>query len=296
MWRDAGGHTCNDYVERKWCQNGAYGPGWKNEWGLQTILANRDGSSAIDQCCECMDPKSEKYIIKCTDERSKLAQIREDTDKHVEIFTFWMAIGSIPLCIYILIDRRINAKRNWTDVMYFLPISAYLGIYDMGTDVMFCSYVNQTGIYPYVGLAATIDLILSCIVSGIVVVSALRNEMKNEEVFLIWYKEHMGIVCIIGILSCTNFKYLGLIVCRVGRIAALNAPISEKFKERLVFWGVISNIIEDIPQLCLQSYVMYQEAISSGYISQSTSMSMAASALALVFEIVQRCKYFCWRG
>ena len=104
--------------------------------------------------------------------------------------------------------------------------------------------------------------------------------------------KNMSFASVIVVISCTNFKYLGLLACRVGRIEAFNAPISEKFKERLVTWGIISNIFEDIPQLILQSYVVYYEAQAQGYVSLTILLSIVASTIVMCIEVVQRCKWW----
>ena len=65
-WRDAGGHSCKDYLDRSWCSGIGKGSGWDKVWGGFDILADGDGFDASDKCCDCIEPSdSEGYIDQC---------------------------------------------------------------------------------------------------------------------------------------------------------------------------------------------------------------------------------------
>ena len=61
-WRDKNGLSCTEYVIRKYCLNGSYGPGWRQDvQGLFRDHADSVGFDASERCCECMSSFTSQF-------------------------------------------------------------------------------------------------------------------------------------------------------------------------------------------------------------------------------------------
>lgn len=55
-WQDSAGDDCARYHANRWCENRGYGPGWaaaRNTYGAFEDWADKDGTDAMQACCEC---------------------------------------------------------------------------------------------------------------------------------------------------------------------------------------------------------------------------------------------------
>ena len=65
-WRDKNGLPCTEYVIRKYCLNGSYGPGWRQDvQGLFRDHADSVGFDASERCCECMSSFTDTFKQRC---------------------------------------------------------------------------------------------------------------------------------------------------------------------------------------------------------------------------------------
>jgi len=178
---------------------------------------------------------------------------------------------------------------------YLAPISAVFGLFDFMSDVYFAYSLGQMGESkrPAWSLAlAIVFLIVPCVLS-LVCLGWLTCREIRRPAFYAWFKNHAAFISITLMCSATNSSTFELTYCDLGGLAFFQAPWSKRAFELLAFAGLLTNLLEDMPQLGLQLYVAQQQGWSMFVILSAafSVLSLFSGTIKHLFLLVGWCKH-----
>jgi hypothetical protein len=165
--------------------------------------------------------------------------------------------------------------------------SALLTIFDFATDGLFISYLStqssqlpELTVYVYISIATlalpfTINIVLLVI------------ELKSSDMVEFWafFNKHQAIGAVACILAGTNCSLFNVIASQLLHLECFSAPLPRHVQSRLSSRGIVSNVLEDAPQLVIQIMV----AVSQKELVNSTVIvSIVVSAVTLLFSFTKR--------
>jgi len=186
----------------------------------------------------------------------------------VLIFVLWMFCK----------DRKFVDEER-AEKKYHVPISAVFGLFNFVSDCCFAASLAQVDKRPDFSLELAVTFLIGPFLLSLACLSWLTCREMKEEAFFKWFKDHAAFASMTILMSATNTSLLELTYCKLGRLGVFQAPWnkSKKTENLLLFVGLLTNLLEDIPQLCLQLYVA-----KSGRWSFFVIFATAFSVLSLV--------------
>eukprot|EP00753_Platysulcus_tardus_P004169 PLAT12523.2.p1 GENE.PLAT12523.2~~PLAT12523.2.p1 ORF type:complete len:823 (+),score=111.43 PLAT12523.2:256-2469(+) len=135
-----------------------------------------------------------------------------------------------------------DESREW-----FLSGTVF-GVIDFGTDVEF---IVNTQDRPALWVASLVFLLVNCTVSLAMycrfLSSQLRDDKKRE-----WIHANISLVATVMLLALMNPISLGLLSSGLFRWSKFEAPFDRRTRDTMSLFVVVSNLLEDIPQLVLR--------------------------------------------
>ena len=191
----------------------------------------------------------------------------------------------LAVCLHL---RRTQAEHCSWSQLSSLPQALYTGM-DLTTDVCAVVEWTQSPVIPrslcvaggaFVGLPIAANLVYALLV--------LRRELGRER-FLEWWKRHASPATGILLLSSTNAETMRILGSKLLNKSLFSAPFSEWAEERLEYGGVISKVLEDLPQMYLQWRVLSLTTAEGGALAFNlNTLSLFTSAASLLFGITKR--------
>eukprot|EP00808_Paulinella_micropora_P014689 g1527.t1 len=135
-----------------------------------------------------------------------------------------------------------QCRRGQNRANYLALFTPTLALFDVGTDMLFLA-----------------DLVAS---QGWVAMAWAREIRSNAE-FLAWIEGHITTSVIVILLSLANAEGLEVLGCKVGRFQALSAPFRSESADFLRVAGFTTNLLEDLPQLCIQVAVSVVDGLTT---------------------------------
>jgi hypothetical protein len=121
------------------------------------------------------------------------------------------------------------------------------------------------------------------VVNAIILFRIYKKKMMKKPDFYAFYNEKGGFVALISFLACSNLFHFKLFQSRIFGLRIFSLNIDKSTLDLIDVLGLVTNFIEDIPQIFVQIIV-----ISSGHESLFVFFSLFTSICALSFMIVSR--------
>ena len=177
-------------------------------------------------------------------------------------------------------------------VMAVLPVVLiYLGIADFISDATFAAVIPKApgGSFLYQYIAVGI-LVGSAAVNVISLTLFFRNilssDLEKNGPFVRWYGRHSVTFWSILALSFTGSRMMTLIHSRMFDLDKFTAPLTVRAIDKLEMWGIVTVILEDVPQLMLTAWVT-QDSDSWG--DSITLSTITFNCLSIALGVACKC-------
>jgi hypothetical protein len=130
--------------------------------------------------------------------------------------------------------------------------------------------------------------IASLVVPFTVNVAMLARELNSAELIVFWkfFNTHQIVVSLFVLLSGANCALFNTLAGKLLGLSTFSAPLPPLTQSRLSYRGLVSNVLEDIPQLVIQILVITTQG--GEFVNATVIVSVIVSASALTFGIVKR--------
>lgn len=184
--------------------------------------------------------------------------------------------ASVTLGVYFLL-RKVHPKANNAVVL-----TATLALYDFITDCTFMLSQAKTGINSPIFISALVFLILPVLfnlfVAGNIFISSVWHNPEMDK----WVKENFTTAAAVAILASTNIEMFLLLNSGLFNLDTFRAPLDEKALKTIAVAGLLGSLLEDIPQLVIQSIS------ASNVLDTITFLSIIASILTIFFGVFKK--------
>jgi serine/threonine protein kinase len=171
----------------------------------------------------------------------------------------------------------------------FVLLSAVIALVDAPLDVYFIvSLSSETKLIPEFR-AACASLTLAVVLNFACLSHFIGSEMASSPMFRRWFWKYNGSNLPVLFLSLFKFDCLLLICSGIWGIKSLSAPTMSHSRERILFLGIVGNIIEGVPQVVISAAAYSKRQHTSQFLTLATILSSAFSILyALLGRMVAR--------
>lgn len=191
------------------------------------------------------------------------------------LLLFVMVGLSLLMTILYCLARALSAQ----DANLLAHITTTLRCFDLVTDILFVSGLEPT---HQLFIPAVTFLVVPSAISLVVAVYLINLELANKR-FFEWVQQRQGLVAVFAVLSVSGSDVLALMSSRLFRLTSLSAPRSPKMEMAVDMSGVISNVLEDIPQLFIQ--LLFAAASPP---SIFLTLSLSATTFSILFAMLRR--------
>jgi len=159
-----------------------------------------------------------------------------------------------------------------------------LVLYDFITDCLFASsQVGNMSIFVPAVLFLVAPILFNLGALLYVLAKAFRGNQEMER----YLEENYALVAGTILISSTNIETFLLLTANFFYSPKFRAPLDRQLIRLLFLLGLIGNVLEDIPQLALQSYAAATEGFDTLLL-----LSVFASLLSLGFSLIKRAIFF----
>ena len=155
----------------------------------------------------------------------------------------------------------------------------FLTVVDLVGDVLFLD--SQAG-NPTIFAALAVFLVVPMAVNCGFLVFILYTMLKYQPDMRTWLQNNVVVAAGVFVLSVTNIEAMQVLSSGLLNKQSFLAPFSPQNRHHMMIGGFLGHLLEDIPQLCIQSYV------ASSNLDTLTLLTMTASSLSLLFGVVRR--------
>ncbi|ORX84914.1 hypothetical protein K493DRAFT_387194 [Basidiobolus meristosporus CBS 931.73] len=194
------------------------------------------------------------------------------TNKGALIAIACVVIGLIAF--YIFCHRRFPESDNM--VIFVLAVS----LFDFVADLLFV--ILNSGDIPYLQIPSVIFFVLPFSFNMIASTTIVVKEVSTNPKFHDWFSKKTLLTTGISVLSATNPVLLNIMRSRFAGMNELNAPLSERVSRWILYCTAADIIIEDIPQLVIQT--LYKT--NNGFFKLIPFLAMVSSCLGILFSII----------
>lgn len=157
-----------------------------------------------------------------------------------------------------------------------------LGMFDLATDVIFAfDMLNRD--MPQYAIPAFAFIALPVLVNLFLLFRLINKELATVE-FAKFADQRRTALVVLMIFSATNLECMMLTRSGLCGAKLFSAPWSQKAVSKLSFYGLTNALLEDIPQLILQSIV----ANATGSMTNTQTISIFATTIMILFAISKR--------
>lgn len=180
--------------------------------------------------------------------------------------------------LYFFMNRRYPKARN------IIVLTVALTIYDFVTDVLFV--FSQRSENQALFISAMIFLAMPVIFNLVFLARLLTTAIQSDLGLQTWVKGNYATSAATVVLALTNIESFALLHSNLFYKESFNAPFSEKVLHQLMIGGLVGNILEDIPQLVIQSLA------ASTTLDTITLLSIVASVLTISSGLIKHAIIF----
>lgn len=161
-------------------------------------------------------------------------------------------------------------------------LSVTLTLYDFVTDCLFVLSQSKSGTSSPIFVASLVFLILPVLFNLVTVGKIFVNSVLHHPEMEKWVKENFTTAAAVAILASTNIEMFLLVHSGLFNLDAFRAPLDEKALKMIAVAGLVGSLLEDIPQLVIQSIA------ASEVLDTVTFLSIVASILTIFFGMFKR--------
>eukprot|EP00854_Cymbomonas_tetramitiformis_P005980 gene5980-7186_t len=130
--------------------------------------------------------------------------------------------------------------------------------------------------------AAVIFLVLSMFANAAVMSHFLIHEMRTNQEMYEWVAANTSIAALIFFLAFTNVEVFTVVSCRT--LPFLNAKLSPQQETRVQMLGLVTNLLEDVPQAVI---LVFANSLTGTW-SGTATVSFVFTVLAICYGITKR--------
>jgi hypothetical protein len=201
-------------------------------------------------------------------------------------FPIWAIIitsAAGGLIVLFLVLKLHNPRANHFDVMLF-----FLALFDFGADVWFCFTLKDNTSHQTIYKLAIAFTALPFMLNFLSLMYIIRREIVNNLAFRRWLQYNFAPFTAVVLTSCSQMDAMFVLDSHVCGLSCLKAPWSEHMTTLLRMFGFITILFEDIPQACLQIYL-----ISSSSYQLVNILALCSSCITIVFGVTKRMLVCC---
>jgi hypothetical protein len=203
-----------------------------------------------------------------------------------------VSVFGAAMLFSVLIVLYSKKKKNNENAKYGAFLSFPFGLLDFMLDGVFLSSTLTNSDHdPSVSLIGYISLgfvVIPLFINLLAMVRIIRREMKENEVFSIWFSKNAAPFIVLVVLCSTNSGAVMVTCCGVGGLSVLSAPWSPNALMKLNAIGLVTNLGEDLPQTIIQLLYIFLSK-SFGKTPDFIIVSITISLLMVVNNVVRRC-------
>jgi hypothetical protein len=230
-----------------------------------------------------------------------------------------VTIGIMLLYLVMRFCRR--GKKNMRSFGYEfrLVFSVALTLFDFTTDCFFLDFLVESAkvdasLQPFV-YACIASIAVPIVVNTLLLIRELRTKamvpywgrwcecscdvqlcslhsthsLKSHDQYAtvhtaVFFYEHQAIGALVFLIATTNCSLFNVISSRLLGLGAFSAPVSAMTESRLSARGMVSNLLEDLPQLVIQIIIVSKQDELNIFVLTS----IVASGITLAFGVTKR--------
>lgn len=171
-------------------------------------------------------------------------------------------------------------RRKFPHAANSVILGVTLAAFDFVSDVLFVYSQKDVDGSVYAASLAflAIPIMWNLLVLGYLFISNLLNNQQLQH----WLRENTAVASASMLLALTNIEVVEILHSRLFYSAAFSAPLGGQFLHRLSLAALVGSLLEDVPQLIIQSVV------ASRKLTTITLLSITASVLSLAFGIIKK--------
>lgn len=198
------------------------------------------------------------------------------------------AVLVLGLCgaVLLFLMSKASARRSGIPAQHGMIIKTMISVIDMATDILFVvsAYKMGSHLFPY---ALTFS-VLPLLTNLWAVVYLIRIELKNRR-FHKWLGDHALPFAFFSALSVTNGDILNLLHSNIFGAEIFMCPFTPVTLNRLKIVGMISTLLEDIPQAVIQTI-----AASANGLDDVLLVSLGITYTKLFLDFCSKLILICW--
>lgn len=186
----------------------------------------------------------------------------------------------VPAVLSLSVLAFFILRRYYPDAQNGMVISVTLTLYDFATDCLFVYTLSAHE--PILFVLSLVFLVLPILFYLLALIRTFVMMILTNPDLGKWVNQNYAVVATTLVLSLTNIEMFSLLQSRLLYKEMFNAPLGDTLEVKLQKYRLVGILIEDIPQLILQSLV------ASRRLDTITLLSIMASVLTLVVGLVKR--------
>ncbi|KAK9761306.1 hypothetical protein K7432_013892 [Basidiobolus ranarum] len=190
------------------------------------------------------------------------------------VFTGILCGGVVFLILFGVMHRRYPDSNN------LMILMLVISLFDFVSDLFFV--VMNSGDVPSLRVPSIIFFVIPFAFNMIASTGIIVKEVSTNPYFHEWFTRRTLVTSAVSVLSATNPYLLNLLSSKIGGMSDLDAPMSGKVSKWILYCTAIDIIIEDIPQLVIQT--LYKT--HNGYFKLAPLLSLVSSCLGIILAII----------
>jgi hypothetical protein len=186
-------------------------------------------------------------------------------------------------------DAQKEDRLSWTQM--FVLLSAMLALVDTPLDIYFIISLSLDAELAREFQAACAFQTLAVVLNFVCLSHFLGSEMASSPTFRQWFRKFSRNILVSAVMFLSLFKFdcLLLVCSGIWGMKSLSAPTMSHSRERILFLGVVGNIVEGVPQVAISAIAYSNRRHSSKFLALATILSSVLSVLyALLSRMVAR--------
>jgi len=187
---------------------------------------------------------------------------------------------AVPLTMVLIVGIYFFMNYRYPKARNTVILIVALTIYNFVTDGLFAFSENPDSprLFSAYLFFTAIPILLNCVLLARIFVTTIRDDHAMRD----WLKSNPATSAAVFALALPKMNSFYLLSSNIFYKEAFSAPFSEKLNPQILIGGLLGNLLEDIPQLIIQSV-----AASTSPLDTITLLSIAASILTISSGVVK---------
>ena len=180
---------------------------------------------------------------------------------------------------------RVRSTEKTIGTEYAFISIVFLNIMDALMDAMVLTdelSKDERLLYHY--YASIASLCVSAVVNCIVVMVFLNHVLATNAHFFTWFRNNTATTSGFTVLSFLNASNIQIISSKIFNADAFSAPLSAQAQQTMRVFGIVSNVLEDLPQIAI---ILHANSITGNW-GTTAILCIVGSIMALCFGIIRR--------